>query len=199
MNFSRVLFGAMALLFLFLVAPWWEVHPQVPGQQKQSPNSSQQPSPPRAQPAQGQKQPAQAQPKELPKGKLQARGELLSFSHWGEGTLRLTGHGVILLSDVEGKIENQGFRELKELPGGKVPFETIRLKPSYAARVRLFQGRGTLVVEGRYGSVRGNLQKSRLEFIGRGSITLWGQGTFKTNRRDGKLYGSNGTSLFIPE
>lgn len=124
--------------------------------------------------------------------RFKASGSPLSFLSKGEGTLQLSGQGVILVSDLEGSVQAQGFKQLKELPKGVV------IKPPMDKRIRLFQGKGSMTVKGKYGSVRVKLLQGQMEFFGSGSLNIDGKGKFVYDGKEGDLINIGTMTFFIP-
>lgn len=157
---------------------------KTPAPQKETPAGNNKPAP-------GKNAPPNAPPKE---GSLTVKGESILFFSRGEGTLTIKGHGFVLVGDLQGEIIAQGFRELKQFPRG------VTLDPPMDKRIRVFHGRGTITIKGKYDSMKVALDKAEIDFRGGASFDIQGVGTGK---RDGKeevvLYPSAAFTLVVPK
>lgn len=124
--------------------------------------------------------------------RFKAKGNPLSFLSRGEGTLQISGQGVILIFDLNGSLQTQGFKELKALPKGVV------IRPPMDKRVRMFQGNGRMTVKGKYGSVRVKLVQGEMEFFGSGSLNIDGKGKYLYDGNEGDLINIGTMTFFIP-
>jgi len=126
-------------------------------------------------------------------GTFTAKGEGVKFFSRGEGTLTLKGHGFILVGDLQGEISAQGFRELKELP------RNVKLKPPMDKRIRIFHGRGTLTIKGKYDSVKVAMTEAEINFRGNASFEIMGTGKgLIDGSKEVILYPTAAVSLFAP-
>ncbi len=119
--------------------------------------------------------PQQPAPKPAPKtGSLTAKGVGIKIAHArGEGTLTIKGHGFVLVHNLQGEIVTQGFRELKQLPRG------VTLDPPMDKRVRIFHGKGTLTIKGKFDTIRAALDEVEINFRGGASFEIMGVGSGK--------------------
>jgi hypothetical protein len=125
-------------------------------------------------------------------GTVKANGSPLSFMNKGEGTLKFSGQGVILISDLNGSLQVQGFKELKQLPKG------VTIKSPMDKRIRLFQGQGSITIKGKYGSVRVKLRHGQMEFVGSGSLNIDGKGKYVYDGKEGNLINIGTMTFFVP-
>ncbi|GIV05701.1 MAG: hypothetical protein KatS3mg016_1276 [Fimbriimonadales bacterium] len=158
----------------------------VGGAQRTTPS---QPSAPQAQPqkAQPTKQP---QPKQ---GALTAQGKPLQFFTRGEGTLTVRGRGYLVVNTVQGKMQIEGFQEVKELPRG------VRIKPPLDQRLKVYMGQGVLRIQGKYDSVRAVLREGQIEFKGVAAFNLSGMGAAFVDGARRDLTPVSTFTLLVPE
>jgi hypothetical protein len=157
-------------------------------QQKDTPAPNKKPTPTQAPP----QQPA---PKPAPKiGSLTAKGVGIKISHArGEGTLTIKGHGFVLVSDLQGEVIMQGFREVKQLPRG------VTLDPPMDKRVRIFHGKGTLTIKGKFDTIRAALDEAEIDFRGGASFEIMGVGSGKLDgQKDLTLNPSAAFTIAVP-
>jgi len=157
-------------------------------QEKNTPAPNKTPAPTQAAP----KQPA---PKPAPKiGSLTAKGVGIKIAHArGEGTLTIKGHGFVLVHNLQGEIVTQGFRELKQLPRG------VTLDPPMDKRVRIFHGKGTLTIKGKFDTIRAALEEAEIDFRGGASFEIMGVGSGKMDgQKEFTLYPSAATGVIVP-
>jgi hypothetical protein len=150
---------------------------------------------PNKKPAPTQAAPQSPAPKPAPKiGSLTAKGVGIKIAHArGEGTLTIKGHGFVLVSDLQGEITTQGFRELQQLPRG------VTLDPPMDKRVRIFHGKGTLTIKGKFDSIRAALDEAEINFRGGASFELMGVGSGKLDgQKEFTLYPGAATGLVVP-
>ncbi|MEN3000673.1 MAG: hypothetical protein ABDI19_02390, partial [Armatimonadota bacterium] len=140
--------------------------------------------------------PAQNAPKNAPpkEGSLRVKGESIRFFSRGEGTLTIKGHGFVLVGDLQGEIIPQGFRELKKLPRG------VTLDPPMDKRIRIFHGKGTITIKGKYDSMKVALHTAEIEFRGGASFDIQGVGKgVRDGREEVVLYPSAVFTLIVPK
>ena len=168
----------------------------VMGMAQQQPNSSQQ-KPPASnkQPGVQTGTPSQAAPKNAPpkEGSLTVKGTGIRFFSRGEGTLTIRGHGFVLVGDLQGEIVAQGFQELKQLPRG------VTLDPPMDKRIRIFHGKGTLTIKGKYDSMKVALTEAEIDFRGGASFEIQGTGGGKRDGEEVILYPSAAFTLIVPK
>ncbi len=144
---------------------------------------------------QQQPKPAQAQqPQKPPKpGTLTAQGKPLNFFSRGEGTLVVRGRGYLVINTVQGNVQIEGFREVKELP------RNARIKPPLDQRLKVYMGQGVLRIQGKYDSVRAVLREGQIDFRGVAAFNLSGAGAAFLDgvRRDLTPIGT--FTLLVPE
>ncbi len=164
-------------------------------------SGAQQPSarPKSAQPARNNK-PAQSAPRQTapgnpaPKtGSFTLKGTGIKFFSRADGTLTIKGHGFVIVGDLKGEIRAQGFRELKQLPRG------VSLNPPINQRFRVFHGRGTLTIQGKYDSLKASLTEAEISFRGAGSFEMMGVGKGIRNGKELVIYPSAATPIIVPE
>ncbi|MGQ9658186.1 MAG: hypothetical protein ACUVV1_09840 [Fimbriimonadales bacterium] len=145
---------------------------------------------PNQQPAQSR---AQKQPEPPKPGTFTAEGRQINFFSRGEGTLVFRGRGYLVINTVEGKVQVEGFREVKELPRG------ARIKPPLSERLKVYMGQGTVRIEGKYDSVRAVLRDVRIGFRGVAAFTLQGTGTANIDGTRRELTPVSAFTLLVPE
>jgi hypothetical protein len=153
------------------------------------------PTPPQP-PKQESPQPQQQQPKqpEPPKpGVFTAEGRQINFFSRGEGTLVVRGRGYLVINTVRGKVQIEGFREVKELPRG------VRIKPPLSERLKVYMGQGTVRIEGKYDSVRAVLREVRIEFKGVAAFTMQGTGSASIDGVKRELTPVSAFTMLVPE
>jgi hypothetical protein len=151
---------------------------------------------PQQPPKQESPQPQQQQPKqpEPPKpGVFTAEGRQINFFSRGEGTLVFRGRGYLIINTVRGKVQIEGFREVKELPRG------VRIKPPLSERLKVYMGQGTVRIEGKYDSVRAVLREVRIEFKGVAAFTMQGTGSASIDGVKRELTPVSAFTMLVPE
>lgn len=142
-------------------------------------------------------QPAQSQAQKRPEppkpGTFTAEGRQLNFFSRGEGTLVFRGRGYLVMNTVKGKVQVEGFQEVKELPRG------VRIKPPLSERLKVYRGQGTVRIEGKYDSVRAVLRDVRIDFRGVAAFTLQGTGTAFVDGTRRELTPVSAFTLLVPE
>jgi hypothetical protein len=63
-------------------------------------------------------------------------GRQINFFSRGEGALVFRGRGYLVINTVQGKVQIEGFQEVKELPRG------VRIKPPLSERLKVLHGIG---------------------------------------------------------
>lgn len=155
---------------------------------------SEAPQPQDASPSQQPAQPqAQKQPESPKPGTFTAEGRQLNFFSRGEGTLTFRGRGYLVINTVKGKVQIEGFQEVKELPRG------VRIKPPLNERLKVYMGQGTVRIEGKYDSVRAVLRDVRIDFRGVAAFTLQGTGTAYVDKVKRELTPVSAFTLLVPE
>jgi len=147
-------------------------------------------------PKQESPQPQQQQPKqpEPPKpGVFTAEGRQINFFSRGEGTLVVRGRGYLVINTVRGKVQIEGFREVKELPRG------VRIKPPLSERLKVYMGQGTVRIEGKYDSVRAVLREVRIDFKGVAAFTMQGTGSASIDGVKRELTPVSAFTMLVPE
>ena len=147
-------------------------------------------------PKQESPQPKQQQPKqpEPPKpGVFTAEGRQINFFSRGEGTLVVRGRGYLVINTVRGKVQIEGFREVKELPRG------VRIKPPLSERLKVYMGQGTVRIEGKYDSVRAVLREVRIDFKGVAAFTMQGTGSASIDGVKRELTPVSAFTMLVPE
>ncbi len=147
-------------------------------------------------PQQEQKQPqqqAQQKPEPPKPGVFTAEGRQINFFSRGEGTLVVRGRGYLILNTVRGKVQINGFQEVKELPRG------VRIKPPLSERLKVYMGQGTVRIEGKYDSVRAVLREVRIDFKGVAAFTMQGAGTAFVDGARRELTPVSAFTLLVPE
>lgn len=142
------------------------------------------------QPKQAQQQQAQQKPQKP--GTLSAQGDPLNFFARGEGTLVVRGRGYFVLNTVQGKIQIEGFQEVKQLPRG------VRIKPPLNQRLKVYMGQGTLRIEGKFDSVRAVMRKAQIEFKGVAAFNMQGTGTATVDGLKRELTPISAFTLLVP-
>lgn len=160
------------------------------GVAQQQPSNA--PQPQDASPQQGQSQ-AQQQPEPPKPGTFTAEGRQLNLFSRGEGTLVFRGRGYLVINTVKGKVQIEGFQEVKELPRG------ARIKPPLSERLKVYMGQGTVRIEGKYDSVRAVLRDVRIDFRGVAAFTLQGTGTAYVDKVKRELTPVSAFTLLVPE
>jgi hypothetical protein len=135
-------------------------------------------------------QPKQAPPKP---GTLTAQGKPLNFFTRGEGTLVVRGRGYLVVNTVQGKMQVEGFQEVKDLPRG------VRIKPPLDQRLKVYKGQGVLRIQGKYDSVRAVLREGQIEFKGVAAFNLSGMGTAFLDGARRDLTPVSTFTLLVPE
>lgn len=141
----------------------------------------------------GQAQQKPQKPEPPKPGVFTAEGRQINFFSRGEGTLVFRGRGYLVINTVQGKVQVEGFREVKELPRG------VRVKPPLSERVKVYMGQGTVRVEGKYDSVRAVLHDVRIDFKGVAAFTMQGTGTATLDGVKRDLTPAAAFTLFVPE
>ncbi|MFN3689366.1 MAG: hypothetical protein ACK4UU_00400 [Fimbriimonadales bacterium] len=138
---------------------------------------------------------APQQPKsETPKtGTLTAQGKPLNFFSRGEGTLTVRGRGYLVVNTIQGNLQVEGFREVKELP------RNVRLKPPLDQRIKVYMGQGTLRIQGKYDSVNAVLREGRIDFKGIAAFNLSGVGAAYLDGVRRALTPISTFTLLVPE
>ncbi|MFN7016427.1 MAG: hypothetical protein ACK4P5_04560 [Fimbriimonadales bacterium] len=136
---------------------------------------------------------AQAKPQTPKTGTLTAAGKPLNFFSRGEGTLTVRGRGYLVVNTVQGNLQIEGFREVKELP------RNVRIKPPLDQRLKVYMGQGTLRVQGKYDSVRAVLREGRIEFKGVAAFNLSGVGDAYLDGVRRELTPTSTFTLLVPE
>jgi len=139
---------------------------------------------------------AQQQPRkpEPPKpGVFVAEGRQINFFSRGEGTLVFRGRGYLVINTVQGKVQIEGFQEVKELPRG------VRIKPPLSERLKVYMGQGTVRIEGKYDSVRAVLRDVRVDFKGIAAFTMQGTGTASIDGVKRELTPITAFTMYVPE
>ncbi|OYT74798.1 MAG: hypothetical protein CFK49_06525 [Armatimonadetes bacterium JP3_11] len=143
-----------------------------------------------------QAQSQQAQPTKQPQpkpGTLTAQGKPLHFFTRGEGLLTVRGRGYLVVNTVQGKVQVEGFQEVKELPRG------VRIKPPLDQRLKVYMGQGVLRIQGKYDSVRAVLREGQIEFKGVAAFNLSGMGTAFVDGARRDLTPVSTFTLLVPE
>lgn len=153
---------------------------------------SKQAQPPQPAPKQEQAKTPQ-QPKQPKQGTFKAQGRTLSFFTRGEGALTLRGSGYLVVYSVQGQVQVEGFREVKELP------RNVRIKPPLDQRMKVFIGQGTLRIQGKYDSVRGVLRNAQVDFKGVASFDMSGTGTASIDGKQRELTPITSFTMLVPE
>jgi len=156
-------------------------------QQSNAPAPQQPPKPAQSQP-QRPKQPESPKP-----GVFTAEGRQINFFSRGEGTLVVRGRGYLVINTVRGKVQIQGFQEVKELPRG------VRIKPPLSERLKVYMGQGTVRIEGKYDSVRAVLRDMRLDFKGVAAFTMQGAGVATIDGVKRELTPVSAFTMLVPE
>ncbi|MCX7924456.1 MAG: hypothetical protein N2554_01445 [Fimbriimonadales bacterium] len=144
------------------------------------------------QPKQQQAQPQQKQQPPKP-GTLTAQGKPLNFFARGEGTLIVRGRGYLIVNTVQGKMQIEGFQEMKDLPRG------VRIKPPLDQRLKVYKGQGVLRIQGKYDSVRAVLREGAIDFKGVGAFNLSGMGVAYLDGARRDLTPVSTFTLLVPE
>lgn len=164
----------------------------VVGVAQQSNQNQQNAQPAQSQPAQPQKTQPTKQPQPKP-GTLTAQGKPLQFFTRGEGTLTVRGRGYLVVNTVQGKMQIEGFKEVKELPRG------VRIKPPLDQRLKVYMGQGVLRIQGKYDSVRAVLREGQIEFKGVAAFNLSGMGAAFVDGARRDLTPVSTFTLLVPE
>jgi hypothetical protein len=141
---------------------------------------------------QAQKQQSQKPPEPPKPGIFTAEGRQINLFSRGEGTLVVRGQGYLVINTVRGKVQMEGFQEVKKLPRG------VRLKPPLSERLKVYMGQGTVRIEGRYDSVRAVLRQVRVDFKGVAAFTLQGTGTVSVDGVKRNLTPIAAATFFVP-
>ncbi len=129
-------------------------------------------------------------------GTFKAEGRPLSFFARGEGRLTFSGRGYVVIhvpQDNSLKIQVSGFQEVKELP------RNVRLKPPIDKRIRVFQGQGTITVEGKFDSIRVVLRQGSLDFRGIAAFNVGGIGKAFLDGQERQLSATGTFTYLVPE
>jgi hypothetical protein len=94
---------------------------------------------------------------------------------------------------VRGKVQIEGFREVKELPRG------VRIKPPLSERLKVYMGQGTVRIEGKYDSVRAVLREVRIDFKGVAAFTMQGTGSASIDGVKRELTPVSAFTMLVPE
>jgi len=139
-------------------------------------------------------QPQQPKQPEPPKpGVFSAEGRQINFFSRGEGTLVVRGRGYLVINTVRGKVQIEGFREVKQLPRG------VRIKPPLSERLKVYMGQGTVRIEGKYDSVRAVLREVRIDFKGVAAFTMQGTGSASIDGVKRELTPVSAFTMLVPE
>jgi len=157
-------------------------------QQSNTPQSQQ---PPKQESSQAQK--PQKQPEPPKPGVFTAEGRQINFFSRGEGTLVFRGRGYLVINTVQGKVQIEGFQEVKKLPRG------VRIKPPLSERLKVYMGQGTVRIEGKYDSVRAVLRDVRIDFKGVAAFTMQGTGTAYVDGVKRELTPVSAFTMLVPE
>ncbi len=141
-----------------------------------------------------QEQQAQQPKQEPPKpGVFTAQGNPLSFFSRGEGTLIVRGRGYLVINTVQGRMQIEGFQEVKELP------RNVRIKPPLDQRLKVYMGQGTVRIQGKYDSVRAVLREGQINFKGVAAFNLMGVGEAAVDGVKRNLTPVSAFTLLVPE
>lgn len=152
------------------------------------------PTPQQQPPKQEQSQQQQPKQPEPPKpGVFTAEGRQINFFSRGEGTLVFRGRGYLVINTVRGKVQIEGFQEVKELPRG------VRIKPPLSERLKVYMGQGTVRIEGKYDSARAVLRDVRIDFKGVAAFTMQGTGTASIDGVKRELTPVSAFTMLVPE
>jgi hypothetical protein len=155
---------------------------------------AQQSNAPKQEPPKREQAQQKTQKPEPPKpGVFVAEGRQINFFSRGEGTLVFRGRGYLVINTVQGKVQIEGFQEVKELPRG------VRLKPPLSERLKVYMGQGTVRIEGKYDSVRAVLRDVRIDFKGIAAFTMQGTGTASIDGVKRELTPITAFTMYVPE
>lgn len=141
-----------------------------------------------------QEQQAQQPKQEPPKpGVFTAQGRPLNFFSRGEGTLTVRGRGYLIINTVQGRVQIEGFQEVKELP------RNVRIKPPLDQRLKVYMGQGTVRIQGKYDSVRAVLREGQINFNGVAAFNLSGIGEAAVDGVKRNLTPTSTFTLLVPE
>lgn len=146
-----------------------------------------------SQPNPHQTPPKQQQTQSPKQGTLTAQGKPLNFFTRGEGTLTVRGRGYLVVNTVQGTVQIEGFREVKELPRG------VRIKPPLDQRLKVYMGQGVLRLQGKYDSVRAVLREGQIEFKGVAAFNMSGMGVASVDGTRRDLTPVSTFTLLVPE
>ena len=155
---------------------------------------AQQSNAPKQEPPKREQAQQKPQKPEPPKpGVFVAEGRQINFFSRGEGTLVFRGRGYLVINTVQGKVQIEGFQEVKELPRG------VRIKPPLSERLKVYMGQGTVRIEGKYDSVRAVLRDVRVDFKGIAAFTMQGTGTASIDGAKRELTPITAFTMYVPE
>ena len=155
---------------------------------------AQQSNAPKQEPPKREQAQQKSQKPEPPKpGVFVAEGRQINFFSRGEGTLVFRGRGYLVINTVRGKVQIEGFQEVKELPRG------VRIKPPLSERLKVYMGQGTVRIEGKYDSVRAVLRDVRIDFKGVAAFTMQGAGTASIDGVKRELTPVSAFTMLVPE
>ena len=126
-------------------------------------------------------------------GVFTAEGRQINFFSRGEGALVFRGRGYLVINTVRGKVQIEGFQEVKQLPRG------VRIKPPLSERLKVYMGQGTVRIEGKYDSVRAVLRDVRIDFKGVAAFTMQGAGTASVDGVKRELTPVSAFTMLVPE
>ena len=126
-------------------------------------------------------------------GVFTAEGRQINFFSRGEGALVFRGRGYLVINTVRGKVQIEGFQEVKQLPRG------VRIKPPLSERLKDYMGQGTVRIEGKYDSVRAVLRDVRIDFKGVAAFTMQGTGTASIDGVKRELTPVSAFTMLVPE
>ncbi|MFT0751759.1 hypothetical protein [Synechococcus sp. RC10A2] len=156
--------------------------------------TAQQSNAPKQEPPKREQAQQKTQKPEPPKpGVFIAEGRQINFFSRGEGALVFRGRGYLVINTVQGKVQIEGFQEVKELPRG------VRIKPPLSERLKVYMGQGTVRIEGKYDSVRAVLRDVRVDFKGIGAFTMQGTGTASIDGVKRELTPITAFTMYVPE
>lgn len=146
-----------------------------------------------------QEQPKQEQQAQQPKpeppkpGVFTAQGRPLNFFSRGEGTLTVRGRGYLIINTVQGRVQIEGFQEVKQLP------RNVRIKPPLDQRLKVYMGQGAVRIQGKYDSVRAVLREGQIDFKGVAAFNLSGIGEAAVDGVKRNLTPTSAFTLLVPE
>ncbi|MCS6831907.1 MAG: hypothetical protein NZ749_14875, partial [bacterium] len=97
------------------------------------------------------------------------------------------------VNTVQGKMQIEGFQEMKDLPRG------VRIKPPLNQRLKVYMGQGVLRIQGKYDSVRAVLREGAIDFKGIGAFNLSGTGVAYLDGAKRDLTPVSTFTLLVPE